>query len=35
MPSAIAALISGEVRGKNVGFAIRRVADANECFGQI
>ena len=35
MPSAVAALIRGEIRGKDVCFAIGRVTTAKEGFGQV
>ena len=35
MPPAVAALIRGEIRGKNIGLAIRGITAANERFGQV
>jgi hypothetical protein len=35
MPSTVAALIRGEIRGKNIGLAIGRVPGANKRFGKI
>src|SRR5262245_57689127 len=35
MPAAVAALIRGEIRGKDVGLTIRRISAANERFGYV